>query len=502
MIMRKKYLFLIPALTVFCFLFSLYGQEPRKVGLQQAAEEFSRRPALADALVGIYAINVAGDVLMDMDGERMLVPASNMKLISTGAAMHSLGPDYRYETSIGYDGTVEDGILHGDLYIIGGGDPTLGSEDSIAVPLNTVFKQWKSFVEAAGISRIEGRVIGDGRFFSGMPEEETWLWNDIGTYFGTGVSGLSFYENVKDFHVSPGAGAGKDPEIRPGYPDTPWMTFKYACSTGKSGTGDMLYMYTSDLAPVAEIRGTFAADRAGKTVRCSNKYPEYTCAYYFSKYLESAGIECTGGAGDTGKLSDYVRPVCGDSLSKIGTTYSPELKRIIFETNHASNNFYAETVFRTLGKEYCGDGSCDSSRAAVNSIMKELLAGNISGVRVKDGSGLSRQNYVSPAFFCMFLKAMMDSPSFGDYAATLPCPGSSGTMKYVMASSPAGLKERILLKSGTMDGVRCYSGYVIPDRGTKKETIIFAIMVNNCVSPVWRIQPEIEKLILALAGSC
>ena len=188
-------------------------------------------------------------------------------------------------------------------------------------------------------------------------------------------------------------------------------------------------------------------------------------------------------------------------LEIIGSTYSPELSRIVYETNHASNNLFAETLFRTIGREYSGDGSYDASSAACSSIIRELMPESPCGYpRIKDGSGLSRQNYVSPMFLCRFLEAMMDSPAFGDFVATLPHPGSRGTLSFVMKNSPESVKRRLCVKSGSMDGVRCYSGYVIPSEGTKEKTIIFSIMVNNCDAPSWKVQQLLDSLMASVAS--
>ena len=230
-----------------------------------------------------------------------------MKLITTGAAMYAFGPDHRFETSIGYDGEIKDGVLDGDIYIIGGGDPTIGSKDSIATALEAVFGQWEEFIRNAGIRRVNGRIIGDGRYFDGMTEHPSWMWEDIGTYYGAGATGLMFYENMQSFSVSAGVAVGAPVNIKPSFPEAPWMEFRYACETGKAGTGDQLYLYASDLAPVAEVRGTFAVDRAAKRIDCSNKFPEYTCASYFTDYLRSHGIPCSGGPADFRLCTGHTR---------------------------------------------------------------------------------------------------------------------------------------------------------------------------------------------------
>ncbi len=465
-------------------------------GLQKVVETIVEDPALGEAVISICVRTGDGNTLVDIDGDNMVIPASNMKLISTGAALHALGADYRFETKIGHDGEIRDGVLHGNLYIIGGGDPTTGSKDSIAVEVGQTFAQWKKIICDAGIRRIDGHIVGDGRCFDGMTEHPTWLWEDLGTYYGSGSTGLMFYENMQSFNVSAGAQPGGNVNVTPSYPLTPWMEFRYSCETGKAGTGDQLYMYASDLAPVAEIRGTFAVDRKPKRIDCSNKFPEYTCASYFTDYLKGQGIPCSDGPADF-RLCTGIK---AGEMNILGSTFSPSLKRILFETNHASNNLYAETLLRTIGREKTGKACYDSCYVALDNVFKEL---NIStkGSRIVDGSGLSRQNYISADFFCRFLGAMMSSPSFEDYISTLPSPGSKGTLANNMAKSPAELKVRIKVKSGSMNGVRCYSGYIIPTEGCKDDTIIFSIMTNNCTSPAWKVRQLMDKIMAALAAA-
>lgn len=496
--MKKTYI-----LIIFLMLTCIYGASAQSTltgkaaQLQDAVEGITADLALSEAVMSICARSGDGKTLVDIDGDNMVMPASNMKLISTGAALHVLGSDHRFRTSLGHDGKIVDGVLKGNLYIIGGGDPTLGSKDSIATSLDRTFAQWEKLVRDAGIRRIEGRIIGDGRYFEGMPEHPSWLWSDIGTYYGAGATGLMFYENMQSFTASPGANVGDPVNIAPSYPATPWMEFRYSCATGRKGTGDQLYMYASDLAPVAEIRGTFGVDKARKRVDCSNKFPEYTCASYFADYLKGIGIPSEGPA-DFRLCTDISGTPAG-SLTMIGSTSSPSLKRIAFETNHASNNLYAETLFRSIGKAKTGSACYDSSYVALNNVLKDLKITVSKGVQIVDGSGLSRQNYVSADFICDFLSAMMGSPCFEDYVSSLPSPGSHGTLAYNMQNSPAETKARIKVKSGSMNGVRCYSGYIIPTEGCKEDTIIFSIMVNNCTAPTWKIRPLLDKIMTALA---
>ena len=462
--------------------------------LQEKVERIMADPAFGQAVVGVCVRNADGETLVDINAETMMLPASNMKIISTGAALHALGSDMQFETGLGYDGVVEEGVLKGDLYIVGGGDPTLGSKDSIAMNLDVVFAQWEAIIRAAGIGRIEGRVIGDGRWFEGMAEEQTWQLYDAGTYYGTGTTGLMFYENMQTFAVSAGAAVGDPVNIKPSYPETPWLELRYDCSTGEKGTGDQLYLYASDLAPVAEFRGTFGVDRAAKKLDCSNKFPEYTCAHYFCEYLKKNGIDCSEGPSDM-----RLRAATGaSSLTLLGATFSPTLDRIVFETNHASNNLYAETLLRTLGKELHQNACYDSSYVALNDVLTQLSVDVSRGVSVQDGSGLSRQNYVSADFLCRFLDAMMSSPAYETFLASLPSPGGNGTMQYNMSGQPESLRKRIKVKSGSMNGVRCYSGYVLPS-GSQGDTLVFSILTNNCTAPTWKVRPLLDKVMIAIA---
>ena len=490
--MRRTITFIIFLLT------SAYIHAQQTEGsIQTQIEAITDDPAFSQAVIGVCARTIDGRELADINAEMMMLPASNMKLISTGAALHTLGPDWKFETNIGYEGTIEDGTLHGDIYIVGGGDPTLGSKDSIAVSLERTFAQWEAFIRAEGITKIEGHIIGDGRWFEGMAEEPTWLMNDAGTYYGTGTTGLMFYENMMSFSVSAGSEVGAPVNIKPYYPETPWMEYRYNCSTGAEGTGDLLYMFGSDLAPVAEIRGTFAVDRASKRLDCSNKYPEYTCAYYFQKYLKKKGIECAEGIGDFRLETQWEAK---GEINILGKTSSPALSRIVFETNHASNNLYAETLIRNLGREITGSACYDSSYVAINNVVTGLGVDTSRGARIKDGSGLSRQNYVSSDFLCRFLLGMMDSPHFEDFVESLPSPGGDGTLKYNMKKYPEGMKVRIKAKSGSMNGVRCYSGYIIPTDGSREDVIIFSLMINNCTASSTQMRNILDSMMAELAA--
>ena len=465
--------------------------------LQQKVDQAVTAEPLKGAVVGVMVQDMSGHVVAQREAGRRMVPASNLKLITTGTALHALGPDFRFETSLGYTGEIdEDGTLHGDVYIVGGGDPTIGVIDTVAVKPDALFWRWKSLLKDAGISRIDGRIIGDGRAYEGHLENQSWSYDDTGTYYGAGCNALSFYENAIDYAVSAGV-EGEPVKVTQRYPDTPWMHFGNLTSTGPKGTGNSLYLYTTDLAPYAEMRGTFAVDRKQKLEHFANKYGALTCAYYFWQNLRSTGWIVSGGYADIDRGGyvrgrDFVPADKAGTPKLVGKSESPVLSRIVRQTNVLSDNFYAEAIFRQMGEKATGIAVYDSCRVAVADVLEDLVPGGLEGLRLEDGSGLSRLNTVSPAFLASFLRSMTRSRGFNAFLASLPKPGE-GTVATLLPKLPAEKKARVRVKSGSMDGVLCYSGYILDESGNPK--FVFSLMVNGATAKTAVLRDTLGALI-------
>ena len=467
--------------------------------LQQKVDQAVTKEPLKGAVVGVMVQDAAGHVLASREPGRRMVPASNLKLVTTGTALHALGPDFRFETGIGYTGTVEDGTLHGDVYIIGGGDPTLGVTDTVAVKPDALFWRWKSMLKDAGISRIDGRIIGDGRAYEGHLENTTWGYDDTGTYYGAGCNALSYYENAVDYFVS--AGTADEPvNVTQRFPDTPWMHFSNRTSTGPKGTGNSLYLYTTDLAPYAEMRGTYSIDRKPKLEHFANKYGALTCAYYFWQNLRDTGWDISGGYADIDRGgyvrgADFVPAYKAGTPQVLGQSASPVLSKIVRQTNVLSDNFYAEAIFRQMGEKASGIAEYDSCRVAVYDVLENLMESDLAGIRLEDGSGLSRLNTASPAFLVSFLRSMTRSRGFDAFLASLPQPGE-GTLNTLLPKLAPTQKARIRVKSGSMDGVLCYSGYILDEQG--KPARIFSLMVNGATEKTAVLRETLGSLIEAM----
>lgn len=486
---------------------------PRNVAQGKIEKIISQAP-LRSAVVGVFAVTAAGDTVAAVNPRQRMIPASNVKLITTGLALNTLGADFRFGTDLAYSGGIEeDGTLKGDLYIIGGGDPTTGSRSECAYALDRLFSEWAQMLGNAGIRRIEGRVIGDPRFFdSVVPENMGWTYDDLGTNYGAGILGLNFFENAQYFYVAPGPSEGSRPFIRPRYPDTPWMRYLNNSVTGQPGTGNSLTYFNTAFGPYGEFRGSFPADRSrGYTLECSNRFGAYTCAYYFHNYLKSKGISVSGGWADVspsgnvrGSLTFSDAPgiaaAARGKLTVIGTGLSPKLSEIARDANFESDNFYAETLMRMMGKKIKGCAFYDECTEAEYSALRSMGLEPEGVCQLFDGSGLSRKNYVSADFFVRFLRAMMRTEAYGAFFDSLPVAGGrKGTLQTVLPSAPEALRSRIHAKSGSMNGIRCYSGYIVSSDGNPENTICFSVMLNNLIAKTWMVNPGIYAIIEALA---
>lgn len=462
---------------------------------------------LKEAVWGLKAVKLNGEVIAEYNGGTRMVPASNMKLITTGVILNELGPDYRFQTKLAYNGEIRDSTLIGDLYIVGGGDPTIGDRDTVAVELQATFAAWEKIIRSAGIERIEGRIIGDGRYFDGERQNHSWMLEDCAAGDGTVLTGLSFSGGLQSFNVSPGAKDGDPAKVEAIFPETPWMNWNHSCRTAAAGTGEDLYYASSELAPIASMTGTVPLGAKTRRITCANSFGAMTCAFYFYRYLENEGIIATEGPADidmNGLIRDFsseealpaAKPQ--DQLAYIGGTVSKPLVDIVRHTNNESNNYYAESFMRTLAKEKSGSATYASGQETVKSALKNLGLKNVAEMQIFDGSGLSRKNYVSPDFFVDYLTAMHSSKVYSAFLSTLPQPGK-GTLVSRMVNASSSVRARVYMKSGSMNGVRCYSGYILPSDGSEENIIVFSFLTNNTVTAVSRMNFIIDKTVSLLA---
>ena len=378
---------------------------------------------------GILAVNAKGDTIANLNSKRRMVPASNMKLITTGAALITFGGGYTFKTEIATDGEVRDTTLHGNLYIIGGGDPLIGNLFSYLPKPDIPFGKWYRILEDKGIRRIEGSIIGNGSYFDDSFHTD-WSNEDRRSKDGVVPSGLTWRGKMED--------------------------------------------------PLPD--GPIAA------------------AEYFKEWLQAKGVTVSEDPFAAGEPAAYDTPA--DSLTMLGTAASASLRTIVSIANHQSDNFCAETLIKAIGKKIAGSDDYDHATAALHRALSPLgLAVASHKMRFADGSGLSRKNYISPDFIVRFLCAMQKTKSYSDFHNSLPMPGrSDGTLKTRLPKAPAEIKNRIWMKSGSMAGTRCFSGYIDSSDGTAANAIAFSVMVNNYVGSSEELSRILDELILSLAN--
>ena len=495
---------MVAVAAVFSFAVLAQGQN----AAQKYLEQLKTTDELREAVWGVKAVRVGGGTVAEYASRTRMMPASNVKVFTTGLALNELGADYRFRTRLAYSGSIEGGVLKGDLYIVGGGDPTIGARDSVAFALQKTFSDWFKLVQAAGIRSIEGCVVGDGRWLDCEPQNVSWQLEDAATGDGAVMTGLGFAAGLQAFTVAPGAKVGDPVKVSPQFPETPWMNWSHTAVTGPSDSGDNLFYACTDLAPVASMTGSLALGTASKRITCNNPFGALTCAYYFYKYLENQGIIAGGGPADidpSGRLRDFAGegtelPLAASqgSLHYIGEYFSPALKEIVRQANMHSDNYYAEAMLRIMAREKSGSAGFDACQQARQAAFGRLGVAGADRMQFYDGSGLSRKNYVTPDFTARFLTAMTGTASFKEYLASLPQAGS-GTLASRLRSAPEAVRRRVRMKSGSMNGVRCFSGYILSSDGKPENTIVFSIMTNNTVVPSSKMNFIMDRIITLLA---
>ncbi len=480
----------IVSILALVFLFTSQSFANNKELNRFIERELKGDSVLNNSIVGIYAVSPNGETIADWNGNFPMLTASTMKTVTTGLGLIVLGPDYKYSTKLAYTGALSNGVLNGDLYIIGGGDPTLGSKDTIAYPIDSIFGIWTKALKDLNIERVAGRIVLDDSYFVRESIPDAWSWGNIGASYGSTASGLAFAENIQDYILYPGKSTGDSIKIEQVYPIVPNLRIINNLYTAPVKSGDKSMYYAQDLAPVSLFAGSIGLDKKIVKSSVSNKFPHFSAGWHFNEYLKNNGIIVEKGLVDYKDIKG-----CTAEPIVIAETFSPQLSEIVNVTNRVSNNFYAETILKTIGKQLTGVGSYDSSIVAVNRLMDSLEL-NRDGFTMSDGSGLSRQNYVSPKFLCDFYAMIEENGIFAYFFESLPYPGGNGTLRNVLKNEDVNVKKRIHAKSGSLSGVRCYAGYVETKAGLAR----FAILVNNYSVPTSKIQPKIEKFLLKLAN--
>jgi D-alanyl-D-alanine carboxypeptidase/D-alanyl-D-alanine-endopeptidase (penicillin-binding protein 4) len=436
-------------------------------------------PELRGASVGFMLTEaVTGRVLTAQNPDLCLTPASVMKIITTATALELLGADYRFETHLQHDGFVSaDSTLHGNLYITGGGDPTLASARFDGEALFALFaKEIKRF----GIRHITGNVIADASLYDKEPLPVGWTWEDIGNYYAAGVYGLSVCDNRLTVTLCSRA-VGSKPDIVQITPGLPDISLENALIVNPSG-GDSVSIYGMPYDNRRVLRGGIPPHQDKFTVSGDIPNPPLAAAHLLINALSQSNITVDGEPADRFLTSVRRR--------EIYVHYSVPLAEIIKSTNRHSVNLYAEHLVKHLSLRRSSTGNFRDGLAVIRQFWQEkgLDTGTFF---MLDGSGLSPHNALSVRFVNDVLRFMYMESRFGAvFQASLPVAGVSGTVRSFLKNT--SLAGRAALKSGSLARVQCYAGYINRD----DRVYLLTVMVNNFSGKRRDIVRYMEELIL------
>ena len=474
-------------ITILLFLLGVTGLKAQNTNIDAYVKKMVVDPDVENATFGISVYNVTKNKpIYNYNGNKSMIPASIQKLITTSIGFEKLGKDFRFKTSIGYTGTIdeESGVLYGNIYIIGGGDPILGSYRYKQTAIDSVFSKWKQAMTDAGIKKVEKRICYDASIFDSKQLHDSWMWGDIGNYYGCGVSGLNIHENMYFAHFSSGSLLNRPAIINSITPRNVDVWNKNEVTTGSQNSGDGVVIYGEPNSNVRSYTGTVPLGQKNFKIRGSIPNPPETCAKMFQKYLNDAGIETSAYVSESSLNNDHVKVLFD--------YFSPSYLDIVTFTNHTSNNIYVESIFKYLGYNRYKKGSFETGEYVVKDFFKEHQLVD-KGVSVIDGSGLSRQNMMTTSFMCKFLAEISRQPYFNDFLHTLPQIGKSGTAKNILKNK--NITKEIYIKTGSMSKIKAYAGYVVNDNG---DLISFCFIANNFECSQSKIGTKLEQILLMI----
>ncbi|MBA3583901.1 MAG: D-alanyl-D-alanine carboxypeptidase/D-alanyl-D-alanine-endopeptidase [Gemmatimonadetes bacterium] len=416
--------------------------------------------------VAVFAVD-RGIPLYLHNADVPVLPASNMKLYTTAAALGRLGPDFQYTTSLYVDGLIRpDGTLDGDLILVGRGDPTISGRfygDSVTY----VFDRFAAELRKLGLRRVRGDLIGDASYFDDARIASGWESSNLLWWYGARASALSFNDNVVTIEVRPGGWVGAPPGVS-FHPRADRLVVINEAVTGGARGGRSIGIRRRPDIGGYEIRGRIPIRSGPLRYVVAVEDPALFAASAFRDRLERSGIAIEG---DIEVLQGWERRMYASPRLVVSQT-SPRLIEIVKVINKHSHNFFAEQVLKTLGAVFEGEGSFDEGSEVVREFLDEIDV-SAWGVRIEDGSGLSRYNAVTAKMTAELLVAMADHPRFQEFYDSLLIAGEDGDPRRLNAPAARG---NVHSKTGTLKGVSALSGYVTTGDG---ELLVFSVISNN-----------------------
>jgi D-alanyl-D-alanine carboxypeptidase/D-alanyl-D-alanine-endopeptidase (penicillin-binding protein 4) len=453
--------------------------------VRRAVDPFVAVRDFAAAFWGIEVRSLAsGRTLYALNAERAFRPASTLKLVTTAAALDCLGPDARVRTTLETAGRTDAlGRVLGDVYLVGRGDPSLSARFTPGNPAAGL-EALADALAAAGVTRVEGRLVGhDGAFEDAGPGAD-WTWEDLAWGYGAPVSALSYADNVVEVWARPGEREG-DPLVVDHEPRTSGVVLESTAVTAAAGEQEALVLRRDPGSALVRLSGRLPIGKAWDA-RIAAPDPALAAAQALASVLERRGIRVTRGVARS-------REALPAGTRVLAAHEGARLAEILRAVNKESQNLYAETLLRRVGLQVKGEGSSEKGHEAVAEALARL------GVRregwgIVDGSGLARTDLVTPRGLVDLLAAMDRHPHAAVFRESLPIAGSDGTLERRLRDTPAA--RRVLAKTGTLRLANALAGYVTTDGGDR---LAFAIIANNHAGKAREAVAAIDDVVTALA---
>jgi len=476
-------------------------------------------PDLARSFWGIEVAGLAsGKTLYVQNADKLFTPASNTKLFTTAAALALIGPDYKFRTTVETSGTLDRyGRLNGDLVLVGHGDPNLSGRE-LPYDLRTQrndhpIQALETLADALvqrGVKYVDGDIVADDSYFAFERYGEGWSQDDLVWADGAPVSALTINDNVVFVNILPADRPGEKAFVSI-TPFADYYRLDNRIITTPAGTGRKFFVNREPGSTVLTLWGNMPLDDAGANEALAIEDPAEFAAALFRQLLEKRGIVIYGSqrtrhtelatlstfsvtalAPSRGGSDGPPRPLKNVQPAVLASNESKPLLEDLRVVNKVSQNLHAEILLRLLGRERGTAGTIEGGLEVMRGFLNQV---GIPGDQYVfyDGSGLSRQNLVTPHAIVQMLRYASTQPWGAAYKSTLPLSGVDGSLSDRL-NAPR-LQSRIYGKTGSLGGVKTLSGYATTDSG---ETVVFSILSNNSNLPAKRVNDTIDQLVQAI----
>ncbi len=481
--------------------------ESQRAVLRAAIDSEVTDPRFRNAIWGVLIVDPARhDTLYALNARKLFLPASNMKIVTGAVALAQLGPDFRFRTAFAIRGAIRRGVLRGDLVVIGRGDPTVSDHmmrDAV-MPLRMAAES----LAARGIHRITGHLVSGGDAFPDANLGFGWEWDDLTEPYAAGVDELLFNEGMTTVTVRGGTRAGAPARVTSS-PIADYPPLRAHVVTANATGGSLLEPITAtyDASGADLVVGGAIAPGDSTSLFVSYRDPATAYLVALANALSARGVTlrrdavASDAAGFPAARNPTPAPprppTAGVSLPPLDTLFtieSPPLREILPALEKPSQNQIAEALFKTFGLEKTGVGSADSGRRIVESQLAAWGA-DPDGYVIRDGSGLSRHDYLSPATLVLVLAEIERDSAYASFYNALPVAGIDGTLGERMRGTPAAGNVRA--KTGYVDRARSLSGYVTTADGVG---LVFSLLCNNWTVPVHEVERAQDDIVIRLAS--